>query len=121
VWKKESLGHSHRLTCKTVQEITNRYGTKQSDGGCREPACRMIFVTSNEEDIVQLMGMLWFQIPFKDLYLDAAKMPDMLYVRLKVRRVDFYQVLASNNLWKIDAITATRIPKQNRPTGTDQS
>jgi hypothetical protein len=78
VWEKKSSGHGHRLACKTVQEIADRYRTKQSHGGCRKPTRRVIFVGSIEEDVVKLMGALWLQIPFKNLHLDAAKMPDML-------------------------------------------
>jgi hypothetical protein len=78
VWEEERSRYGHRFGCKTVQEVANRYGTKHSQGGSREPTRWVISVSSIEEDIVQLTGILWFQIPFKDLHLYAAKMPDML-------------------------------------------
>ena len=78
VWEKESLWNGHRLACKTVQKIADRYGTKRCDGGCREPSRGVIFASSIEENIVQLTGEIWFQIPFENLHLDAAKLPDML-------------------------------------------
>jgi hypothetical protein len=42
------------------------------------------------EDVVQLIGVLWFQIPFKDFYLYTAIIPGELEIFFYVRRVDPY-------------------------------
>jgi hypothetical protein len=94
-----------------MQEVTKRYSTKHSEGGCPEPTRRMIFASSIEEDIIQLMGILWFQIPFKDLHLYAAKMPDMLQIRFKVRWIDQDQIPASHIHRKSRPITSAGIPE----------
>ena len=50
--EEERLGNGQGLTGKTVQEIAHRHRAEQPHRRRREPARRVIFISSVEEDIV---------------------------------------------------------------------
>jgi hypothetical protein len=60
-----------------MQKVTESDAAKSTHRHCAESARGVFFVSSIDEDVVQIIGVLWLQIPFKDLHLYAAKIPDM--------------------------------------------
>jgi hypothetical protein len=80
----------------------------------------MIFVSSLKEYIIHLVSMFYRQIPFEHFHLNAAMNPGELEIGFKIRGTFQNEIFASDVLLMIDAVTTTRIPKQNRSIWTDQ-